>query len=240
MTPEMALFGIAFTCLIAAAVNAAFATGGIFILIAVTTSILPISVAVPLLPLFAFGSLLGRCIFFRHHIQWPIAWVFSLGSLLGAALGVRVFMELSDDFIGVLLGGLLLVMIWFPNVKFTPRWRHPFFVVGIAHAFVSSLVGAGSVLQAIIIRTKLSKLEITATLAMCTAIMEVFKVSGYLLTGFQYGEYMFHIVVALVAGIVGTWVGGRLAHKVSERHFRPIFKLIISIVAVKLLAQVWL
>lgn len=237
MSHDLILVAMGLTCFVAATLNAALATGGIYILIAVSTSLMPVSVAIPLLPVFAFGSLMGRCLLFRRAINWSIAVTFSIGALLGAVLGARVFVALSDSVIGGTLGLLLLAMIWFPRTRWQLPMRHPYLPVGLAHTFISTVFGAGAVLQSVLIRTDLDKAAVTATLAACTVIMEVFKVSGYISVGFDYTHYPDLLLVATLAGLVGSWLGRRLANRIPDTWFRPLFKGIISLVAVKLLWQ---
>lgn len=228
---------IGFACFLAAVLNATFATGGIYILLALGATILPISVAIPLLPLFAAGSLIGRCVLFRQYIVWEMVGAFSLGAALGGLLGARVFIELSDNVIGLLLGCVLLIMTWMPKTRFSFTLRHPYFFVGGLHTFVSTVLGVGAVLQAIIIRSSLGKLQVTATIAACTAVMEVFKFSGYLAFGFDYSAYLPHVVVATLAGLIGTWVGRHFAHRVPDSVFRPVFKTVLTLVALRFLWQ---
>lgn len=97
----------------AAFVNAAFATGGVYIILAVSIVVLPLTVAVPLQPVFAFTSLLARCAYFWGHIKCPIVLAVSLAALIGVFLGSRVFVSLPECTIALLLGTLLLKLSGF-------------------------------------------------------------------------------------------------------------------------------
>lgn len=224
---------------VASFVNAAFATGGIYILLASSTSVLPLTAAVPLQTVFALGSLLARIGFFFTHIRWPIVAAFTLGAVVGVYFGIDVFVSLSEPTIAVALGGLLLMLIWFPQVNWRIPLKHPFFLVGGIHAFLSTIFGVGTLLQPAILRTDLVKLQITGTLAASLAILDVFKVTGYVSHGFDYTPYIPHIVLATVAGFAGTWAGRRITHHVSERMFRLVFRGLITLVAVRLLYRGW-
>jgi uncharacterized membrane protein YfcA len=224
---------------VASFVNAAFATGGIYILLASSTSVLPLTAAVPLQTVFALGSLLARIGLFFTHIKWPIVAAFTLGAIVGVYFGIDVFVSLSESTIAVALGGLLLVLSWFPQVNWRIPLKHPFFFVGTIHAFLSTLFGVGTLLQPAILRTDLVKLQITGTLAASLAILDVFKVTGYVSHGFDYTPYIPHIVLATFAGFAGTWAGRRVTHHVSETAFRLVFRGLITLVAVRLLYRGW-
>ncbi|MCP5145229.1 MAG: sulfite exporter TauE/SafE family protein [Gammaproteobacteria bacterium] len=225
--------------LVAAVINAAFATGGIYLLIAVVTALLPLSEAIPLMPLLAAGSLIGRCWYFWRDIDWQRTLTFAGGAVLGAVAGANVFFVLPERMVGTLLAISLLVLIWFPSTGWRVRLPRPMFFVGIGHTFISAIVGAGGLLQSILIRSPLNRSAVTATLASCTCIMELFKVPSYALAGFSYRPYLALVTLATLAGLIGTVVGGHIAARTSERYFRPIFKGIISLVAIRLLWATW-
>jgi len=69
--------------------------------------------------------------------------------------------------------------------------------------------------------------------------MNIFKVSGYTTFGFDYRPYLPVIAVAILASFPGAWLGKKLAHRIHEHHFRLIFKVIITLVAFRLLYRGW-
>ncbi|MCI5076948.1 sulfite exporter TauE/SafE family protein [Oricola sp.] len=220
-------------------VNAAFATGGVYIMLLVSVWVLPISAAVPLQSAFAAVSLVARIGYFWQHIQWRIVGLFVFGCLFGVYFGTRAFAELPEATISVLLGCVLLVLIWMPKWKRPLPIRHPFFFIGIAHSFLGALFGVGGVLQPFILRTGLLKLQITGTLAACLIMLDAMKVTGYVSHGFSYFDYVPHIVMASVAGFAGTWTGRHVTHHVSEELFRKLFRILVSLIAVRLIYKGW-
>lgn len=204
-----------------------------------STSVLPISSAIPLQSAFAAGSLIARLYFFWQHIEWHIVRAFVLGSLFGVYLGTRAFMALPDTTLSILLGVVLLIMIWMPEIKRQIHIRYPFFFVGVAHSYLGALLGVGGVLQPCILRTKLLKLQITGTLAACLLTLDAMKASSYISFGFNYLNFIPHIIGATLAGFLGTWVGKRVTHRVSEQLFRRVFRILVSLVAIRLIYQGW-
>ena len=301
--------------LLAAFINAAFATGGIYLTLASSSFVFPLSVAIPLQSAFAFASLAARIAYFRQYIYWPIVGLFVIGSVFGVAIGSTVFVALPEATIALLLGLFLLVLIWMPSVRQdtglhntglhhagthiagTPgasskssalnnvqsagtakqsaeaqrssaqgassqsttargvvtesditkseatervakRNQQPltwiFLPVGVAHSFLGTVFGVGTLLQPTILRTTLTKLQITGTLAACLLCMDVFKLTGYIAHGFDYRDYWPHIVCATIAGFIGTVAGKRVTRRVSEQTFRLVFKGLITLVALRL------
>jgi uncharacterized membrane protein YfcA len=235
MSFDLTLVVITVGSLVASFVNAAFATGGIYILIAASSSVLPLTAAVPLQSAFAFSSLLARILYFRKHIDWRIIGNFVIGALVGVFVGARIFVSLDEATIATLLGSLLLLLIWLPTPNWKIPFKHPFVIVGALHSFLGTLFGVGVILQPAILRTPLLKLQITSTLAGCLISMDIFKMIGYVYYGFDYLQYIPHILLATIAGFVGTWLGKRVTHLVSERGFRIAFKILITLAAIRLL-----
>lgn len=241
---DIILIVVTFGSFLAALVNAAFATGGIYIALAASSAVLPLTIAVPLQPVVVGSSLIGRIIYFWSDIKWKIVFAFVCGSVLGVVIGTRVFLAMTDSSLSLVLGFVLLLLIWFPSLdqpqnsglkKTLSLLKFPFAWVGLIHSTLGTVFGVGMLLQPVVLRMKLSRSEITGTLAACLILLDVLKVGGYVLAGFRYQDYLKLIICATIAGILGTWTGKRLAGGVSDSVFRAVFRLIVSMVAIKLI-----
>jgi len=231
------LLVIACGCFAASAFNAAFATGGVHITLAASSSVLPLAAAIPLQAALNAPSLLARIVSFRHHINWPIFMMFAPAAALGVFVGARVFISLDEGVISLCLGGVLLALIWLVpdgvKLKSPDRFR----LVGALHGFFGTIFGVGMFLQPAVLRTDLGRLQITATLAACLMIVELMKGGGYLLVGFNYIEYWPHILAGAVTSIIGNHAGRRLGQLVSEQLFKLVFKLLVTVVGLRLLVK---
>ncbi len=235
MSPEIVFAAITLGSFAASFVNAAFATGGIYIILLTSLSVLPVSAAIPLQAVLSAGSLIGRITYFWRNIQWVIVGTFLAGSLVGVFAGARTFIALPEGLIQLLLGIILIALIWLPKVPAKIPLRHPFFFVGIVHSFLGTVFGVGSILQSIVIRTGLTRLEITGTLAACMLGLDVLKGTSYVGLGFSYVDYLPLIISAILAGFAGTWAGKRVSHHISETAFRRVFRWLITVVALRLI-----
>ena len=220
--------------LVAAFINAAFATGGVYVLLAAGSAVFPMTIAVPLMPLLAFASLTSRVFFFWKHIAWHIVIPVFIGSSVGVFLGVNTFIMIPEALLSLIIGCLLLILIWVGNFKLPTGSSKVFILVGLVHSFVATIFGVGAFLQPAILRTELVKLQVTGTLAACMLSMDIFKVIGFAGFGFNYLSYLPHIIGATVAGFLGTWLGKRVAQKVSEITFRKVFKWLVTLMALRL------
>ena len=224
-------------CFAAAFANAAFAVGGAQIILATTSAVLPIAVAVPIHSALLLGSTGSRAVLFRHSVEWPIVLPFLAGAAAGAWLGSRLFFTLPEMVIGLAVGIVMLLALWLPAIRWRPPVRipRPWLVVGLVHATLSTMFAFGAILQSLILHTGLDRHRINGTLGAALLGMGLFKIGGYALHGFDFGPYVALIAIGLVAGIAGTWLGKQLIDYLPETVFRLVFRLIITVLALRLI-----
>lgn len=221
-------------------VSAAFAVGGGFIMLAIVSSVVPITTAVPLHAWMMLGLSLGRSWYFRNEIVWRIVLPFLLGALIGVFIGGRVYFDLSEFLLSLVIGLLILAAVWMPKVGWGSRIPTPYFWVGVIHSFLSTLFSFGGLFQPLMIRAALSKLQIVGTLAAGLLLMNVLKLSAYSYYGFDYGPWLIVILGAVLAAIPGAYLGRKTLHRIPEDKFRLIFRIVMSCFALRLLYRAWI
>ena len=221
-------------------ISAAFAVGGGFIMIAILSGVLPITVAVPLHSWMMLGLSLGRFWYFRREICRHIAGPFLLGAAIGVVTGGRLYFDLSEFLLSLIIGLLILAAVWMPQqLQWGTRFPVPFFWVGIVHAFLSTLFSFGGLYQPLMLRAALSKLQIVGTLTAGLLCMNLFKIGAYSYYGFDYSPYYSVILAAILAAVPGAFLGKKLLHHIPEDRFRLIFSLIMTCCALRLLHRAW-
>lgn len=231
---DRALYVIVFGSFAAAFTNAAFANGGAMIILAVTSTVLPVSAIVPLHSTLLLGSTTSRAIVFREHIDWRIAAPFLAGSIVAVAIAARLYVEIPDKAIAAAIGVVMLVAIWLPAISWRPRIKHPWAVVGFIHSFLSTLFAYGALLHAIILHTGLTRRQIVGTMAASLTGMGVFKITGYALNGFDYTPYLLTIGLSVVVAFLGTLVGKLVIDRISETVFRTVFRVFVTVTALRM------
>ena len=228
---------IAFGCFAASAVNAAFATGGVHLTLAASSAVLPLAAAIPMQVALNATSLIARIVTCWRHIHWPVFWMFAPTAAIGAIIGARVFVSLDEAVISLLLGGLLLALVWLVPQGGALRLPRRFAFIGVIHGFFSTIFGVGLFLQPAVLRTDLARLQITGTLAACIMALEVVKAGGYAGFGFDFSDYLPHILAGSVTSLLGNMIGHRMGHRVSEARFRMIFRAIVTLVGLRLVVK---
>ncbi len=212
-----------------------FSAGGALIILAITSTVLPIQAIVPIHSTLLIGSTATRVLFFWEHIDWRIAGPFLVGSLFGALIGARVYIELPAALIATAISVLMLVALWLPKITWRPRIRHPWVLVGFIHTLISTMFAYGALLHSVILHTDLKRQEIVGTMAGGLTGMGIFKIAGYVFYGFDYSPYLVTIAAAVAVSFIGTAVGKKLGSRLSEDKFRLIYRVLITITALRLL-----
>ena len=220
---------------VASVFNAAFSVGGAMIVLAITSTVLPVQAIVPIHSGLLIGSTSTRIVFFWDFIDWKLVRSFLAGSIVGAFLGARIYIELPDAIIATAISVVMLVAIWLPKVTWRPRLRHPWVIVGFIHSLFSTLFAYGALMHAVILHTDLERRQIVGTLGGCLAGMSVFKIAGYAFYGFDYSPYYIVIAAAIAVSLVGTAVGKLIVDRLSETVFRMIYRVLITVTALRLL-----
>ncbi|MES2603628.1 MAG: hypothetical protein V4603_01755, partial [Pseudomonadota bacterium] len=110
----------------------------------------------------------------------------------------------------------------------------PFFWVGLAHTFLSTISGAGVLFQSVMVNSKLPKEAVVATIAGTLLFMALFKSIGYLLAGFDYTPYIGVIALSWIMGILGTMLGKMCLDVLPDTYFRLLIRTVITLFALRL------
>ena len=232
---DVTVLAIVLGSFFAAVSNAAFSSGGAMIVLAVTSTVLPVTAVVPIHSTLLIGSTASRAIVFREHVDWRVAGPFLVGSLVAVAIASRLYFALPEKMIAIAIAIVMIVAIWLPAISWRPKLRHPWVIVGFVHSFLSTLFAYGALLHAVILHTKLSRRQIVGTMAVALTGMSVFKITGYALNGFDYRPYFLTIALAVLAAFAGTWVGKAIIDRISETTFRFVFRALVTLTAIRLL-----
>lgn len=212
--------------------------GGGLLILASCSQIMPISTVIPLNGVFVFAGQVTRTVQFYKHISWEITRPFIPGSILGALIGTVVYFNLSETAIALMLGTVMLWFSWVPSSQasrsLAEKIPHPWFLVGIIHTFLSTVSGAGGLMQSLMVNSKLNKESIVATIAGTLLAMSVFKSVGYFIAGFDYASWLPVIGLSWLTGIAGTTAGRYSLNRMPDIFFRRLIKAMVTIFALRL------
>ena len=238
------LGGVAFaTSVLSAIVGMA---GGI-VLLSVMLLYLDPTTVIPLhgvVQLVANGS---RTFIQREHVDWGIAGPYALLLLPLGWLGIQLALSLPPDVIKASIGVFVLVATWRPawlllgtHPEGAPRFAR-FLTLGGVVGFLNVVIGAtGPLIAPFFLNLGLGRQELIGTKAACQTLGHVTKILLYGLVGFGFGPYGWLLAGMCALGVAGTAVGSRILEHVDERTFVRLYKVVLTVVALRLVSvELW-
>ena len=220
--------------------TASVGIGGGVLLLAVMASILPVNVLIPVHGLVQLGSNGNRAFMTRQHIHWPMVLFFTLGALIGAVSASQVLVQLPLDVIRLAVACFILVMVWGPKPKKLQVSGPGTVLAGGVTTFASMFVGAsGPLVASVIHRSGQDKLATTATFATCMSFQHLLKATVFGFIGFSFVQWWGPVLLMIASGAIGTWLGLKLLNRLPAEVFARLFKVLITLLALRLLWQVW-
>ena len=218
------------------ALTAAAGIGGGLVLLSVMASFLPPVIVIPIHGVVQLGSNAGRAALLREHIDHRILVPFALGSVLGIVVGAKLFVALPTPVLQVILGLFILACVWLPKLKAARIPDRGFSVVGLVGSFCTMFVGAtGPFVASFITPERLPRHAVVATHAACMTVQHSLKVIAFGFLGFAFVPWVPLLAAMVGAGFLGTMLGKRLLDRLPHDIFARVFKIILSVLALRLL-----
>ena len=234
--PAWAALSVIFASFFTAALTAAFGLGGGLALLALMSALLPPLAVIPVHGVAQMGANASRLFLQRKDVVWSIVLWFAGGSVIGAALGGRIAVELP---VWALRGGValfILFTVWGPRPQSLRPGPRTFFATGAVGSFLSMFFGAtGPIAATMLSTTKLGRLNIVATHAACMTAQHGLKSLAFGALGFAFAEWTFVIMGILLAGFAGAAAGTRFLRNMGEGDFSRGFKFVLTAIAIYLL-----
>ncbi len=219
------------------AFTAAFGLGGGVAMLAILGAFLPVLALIPVHGLVQLGSNTGRAWHQRAHIRFGIAVPFLIGSLVGAAAGALLVVQLPDAYLKLALGIFIVVITWtkIPGIE---NLRG----VGLAAgsgiiALANMFFGAtGPLLTAFLAQIiPDDRKALIATHAAGMTVQHLLKVIAFTIAGFAFAQWLPLVAVMIAAGYLGTIFGSRMLDKMPEAQFRFWFRIVVTALALWLM-----
>ena len=205
------------------------AAGGIVLLELMATAMPPLAL-IPMHTVVMLGSGVTRTIIMWRHVMRPAVLPFVVGSLIGAALGARVFVALTTVCLEFML------VTWMPKLGRFGAERSRFGVLGFVTTFLGVFVSAtGTLLAPFIAASTPDRRVHVATMGALMMTSHLAKVAAFGFIGFAIGRYVPLMVAMIATGAVGNWIGEVALLRTKEQHFRLVLQLALTILGLRLL-----
>ncbi len=221
-----------------AALTAAFGIGGGVALLAIMASIVPVAVLIPVHGVVQMGANTGRALVQIRQVVWPLLGIFTVGAIIGALVGGQLVVTLPEALLKTFVGLFVLFTLWGPKVHGEGRGPFGLFAGGVFATVLTMFVGATGPFVAALLAPRLEdRRHYAGTHAAAMVMQHGLKVVAFGFLGFAFGAWV-PVMVAMVAfGFLGTLVGTKLLHSLPEVTFRKAFKMVLTLLALQLIAS---
>lgn len=211
-------------------------TAGGLMLLVLMAGIFPPLVLVPLHTFVQLGATVGRSAMMIRHMLWPTLLPFLAGAVLGAAIGARIFVDIPPSILRAMMALFVLLVVWLPEFGRVGATAWRFGLLGFIATFLGVFVGAtGSLVSPVVAAASPNRRNFAATVATLMTCTHTLKIAAFTALGFAVWEYV-PLIVAMIAGtLIGNYLGGYTLERMRERSFRMIFKIIMTLLALRLL-----
>ncbi len=201
-------------------------------------------VAIPLHGVVQLVSNSSRAFIQREHLRWELIGRYAVLILPMGFVGIGIAQNLPPEATRALIGLFVLAATWRPNLllfgshpeKSDPRMR--FFALGGFVGLLNTTIGAtGPLLAPFFLNLGLSRFEIIGTKAGCQILGHLSKLIIFGVVGFVYTDFGLLLVALSASVIVGTWVGSRILHQVTEGWFIILYKGVLTLIAIHLIFE---
>ena len=226
--------------IVVSAINATVGpTGGA--LLAAIAFFVPAPATIPVHAAVSMASSIFRLSQLYHYVNWIAVVAFSVGGLLGALCAAPLISITPPPFLQIVIGLFIIVSA---NVGSAQResWRglssYRIVTFGWLISFISMFVGATSALIApISYRLSASRQETIANQTAIVLSQHVIKLVGFGILGYGIENYAVPIVLMICGTFLGTYIGTRFLHHLSEQLFQRLFRIALSIAGLTLILK---
>ena len=128
--------GLAIAALLTAFISAVAGTAGGLILLAIMAFVFPPFLLIPIHTVVQLGSSASMLTSRWRYLMRGTLLPFTVGSIIGAAIGGQIFVSLPQNILQLILGVCILVLAWVPKIAHFGPERGRFVFVGFVATFL--------------------------------------------------------------------------------------------------------
>lgn len=215
--------------------------GGGMMLIAILPSFLPLNALIPVHGLTQMSSNFSRAVFGYKDVQYEVIPKFLMGSIFGIALFASILYFISLEYVPLFIGVYILLSLWSKKFNDKIKRYESYFLAGFFQTGLSIVVGAtGPLTMTLLLKDYEDKHKVVATGAALMSITHTLKVFVFMFFGFVFFDYLGVLVAMIIGAIAGSYAGTKLRDKIDGKKFVMILKVLLSALAIKVIAGVFL
>ena len=211
--------------------------GGLIMLVALAQSFSP-GTLIPLHGAIQLSNNLSRTFVYKEFFEWDLIQNILIATTFGALGGILFFGAIPEQILIWLIAGTILFLTWAPLDNFILSVMRNDWFCGFISGLAGIFIGANGPLVTAYMRTKnLSPEFLVANHGAVMIYQHSIKIILFMyFFSFSLKEYLFFILILAVAGYAGAVLGKRLITSISYESFNIALKLLLSLLALILVA----
>ena len=223
--------------LVTSCLTAVIGMGGGVLLLTLMPGLVPASAILPLHAVTQFASNVSRAGFGWRSLDLTIVPAFVLGALAGGWLGSEIYQVLDERWLPAFIGGFILVFTWLPPPVVRGGGQLALGALGFFQTGLGMLAGAtGPLGAAVLLRRNSERDWLVVNTALYMTLNHALRVFAYFALGFSFAPWWPLLSGMIIAGIAGSWLGTRLRGFVPQRDFHKWFRVLVSLLALRMIA----
>lgn len=215
--------------------------GGGMLLIAILPVFLHPSLIIPIHGIAQIASNSSRMLFSVQFVRWSLLPKFLIGSLAGVLLFGFVLLNVPTTYVPLAIGIYIVLNLWSPHFAKAIKRFESYYIIGLLQTGLGLVVGATGPLSLTVLTKQLkSKDEIIATSSMFMTISHLAKIPVFAFVANELFENVLLIMCMIIGAILGSYLGTKLRLAANNERLILIIKLLLTLLAVRMIALVFL
>ena len=174
-------------------------------------------------------------------IDWRLVPALVAGAVAGAALGGGVYASLDLSWLPAVVGVLILLITWIPLPPVRGGGQWGLMLLGFYQTGIGMVAGAtGPLGAAVLARFNVERDWLVVNTAVYMSINHLLRVLAFALLGFSFAPWWPLLLGMIAAAIAGSWVGTRLRAHIPQGDFQRWFRLLVTVLALRMIVLPWL
>lgn len=213
--------------------------GGGVLLITLMPGLVPVAAIIPIHGVTQLASNGSRALFDWRHIDVNMILPFAMGAFLGALLGGQIYQTLQLDWLPAIIGAFILIITWIPLPGVHGGGNWTLALLGFYQTGLGMLIGATGPLGAAVLAKRNQQRDwLVVNTAVYMSCNHLLRILAFGIMGFAFGDYLVLMLGMIMGVIAGSWCGTQLRQFIPEGNFQLWFKLMISLLAVRMIMVV--
>ena len=186
--------------------------------------------------LYHLSSNVTKIAFFKKGLDKTLVLYLGIPAVIFVLIGAYFSNYFDPIVLTYLLGFFLitlsLLFLIFKKLKVNANVKNAL-IGGSLSGLSAGLLGTGGAIRGMTMAAfKLDKNKFIATSAVIDLGVDISRTIIYFLNGYVHKEDLYLIPVLLFVSIIGTWIGKKILHRISQDHFRNFVLVLILLIGI--------